>query len=242
MMTGDENNINATVASPTAGDTAKCETTGSQADASKPALAEVFVQQYEAASETDDYFKIDFYEGDDDRFDPDGVTADEIARLRWSADYGMPTGDGWWTLVGFPDGSAVTLRGGDDASDPEVESLPEDEEARARAIATWCDVYAPLAALHLEPLDPNGTLTGETRRRWESAISEAPSYLHVHSTGQLGDLVREALSSDGVYARIRAAMADPTTEDARLCLLAIEFLQVGPNELCTGQWEDLDSE
>ena len=211
-----------------------------------PTQAQVFLHQVARAEEDPesdpDFSNVDFYDETGDGYlNADNISANTLASVRWSADYGMPSGDGWWSLVEFPDASAVTLRGGDDSSDPEIFDLPSDEEGRARAVANWCDIYAPLAALHLEPLDPDNTLTNEAREKWESAISSAASWVRVFSSGRLGDLIRIALARDPIYARIKAAMADPTSEEGRLCLQAIDFLRVGPNELCTGQWKEIDA-
>ena len=204
--------------------------------------AQKFVQQYAEAEEQGDYSAIDHYTDDgSDYFDADNLTAEVIVELRWSADYGMPSGDGWWSLARFPDGSAVTIRGGDDVDDPAIEAFPSDDDGRARFLAHWCDIYAPLAALTLEPLDPDGTLSDDVRTMWERAIATAPSYVTLHVDEPLRGLTRDVFATDPVYARAKVALAHPATEDGKLLLRAVEFLEVGPNEFCSGRWEDLDA-
>lgn len=204
--------------------------------------AEKFLQQYAEAEEEGDFSRLEHYTDDgSDYFDVDNLTADVIINLRWSADYGMPSGDGWWSLVRFPDDSAITIRGGDDIDHPAVEAFPRDDDGRARFLAHWCDIYAPLAALTLEPLDPDRTLSDSARAAWERTITTAPSYITVHVDEPLLGLTRDAFATDPVYARAKAALALPATEEGGLLLRAVESLQVGPTEYCTGQWEDLDA-
>lgn len=59
--------------------------------------------------------------------------------------------------------------------------------------------------------------------------------------GSIEPLVREALGTDTVYARVRDALADPTSDEGQLLLTAIRATGDGGNfmSLESGDWEDL---
>jgi hypothetical protein len=204
-------------------------------------LAQTFLDQVAKAREDGDFSNVDYYSGDPEQLEPDEITADILARVCYTTAYGsMGDGRSIWILAMFPDGSAVDVREGELEPEPALFDLPADEVSGAQAIVDWCELLAPLAALDLEPLDPNGTLAPEERAVWTNAIAQSISSVNLPGTGRLGEFVREALGQDPVYARIKAALAEPTSREGELLLSAIEFLTTSPNELCQGDWEALE--
>jgi hypothetical protein len=117
----------------------------------------------------------------------------------------------------MPTGDALT-EGGDDGLffvDYPDQGTPEE---RASAIAGWL-LYLNFefyAALHLEPLDPAGTLDEGVRRAWEFSVpTQYESYLRVPDEVTLA--LRAALKRrSACYRYTAAARANPTGREAQV--------------------------
>lgn len=196
-----------------------------------PTLADMIVQQYEED------------EDEDEDFDPDGIEGETLVSLWWDNDTGMPNWCGGADLVRLADGSAVVVQKGDSEGGIEPVRLSTDGTDRAAAIASWIaeDYHSGFAALDLEPLDPDGTLSEQAQAEWLKALAQTNSYTQV-TVGAIEPLLREALGRDSVYARVRAALAAPTSDDGQLLLAAIRATGDGGSfmHLEDGSWEDLE--
>ena len=145
---------------------------------------------------------------EDEDFEPDDIEGESLVSLWWDNDTGMPNWCGGEDLVLLADGSAVVVHSGDSEGGVEPINLPADAELRAEAIASWLagDLHSGFAALDLEPLDPNNTLSPDARTEWDEAITASNSYVSL-DVGALEPAVRAALGRDPVYARVRDALA-----------------------------------
>lgn len=181
------------------------------------------------------------YQEDED-FDRDVIDGETLVSLWWDNDTGMPNWCGGVDLVLLSDGSAVMVHRGDSEGGVEPADLPADDQARADAIASWLagDYHSGFAALDLEPLDPNNTLSPNARTEWDEAISASKSYTGLY-VGALEPVLRATLGRDPVYARVRDALAEPDSPEGAMLLAAIRATGEGGSFTCleSGEWEDL---
>jgi hypothetical protein len=178
------------------------------------------------------------YDEEED-FDPDDIDGDTLVSVWWDNDTGMPNWCGGVDLVLLADGSAVMVHRGDSKGGVEPADLPAEDQARADAIASWLagEYHSGFAALELEPLDPNKTLSPNARAEWDEAIAASNSYTRV-SVGALEPVLRAALGRDPVYARVRDAFAEPNSPEGALLLAAIHATGDGGSYTCleSGEW------
>ena len=179
---------------------------------------------------------------EDEDFDPGDIDGDTLVSLWWDNDTGMPNWCGGVDLVVLADGSAVMVHRGDSEGGVEPADLPADDQPRAEAIASWLagDYHSGFAALDLEPLDPNDTLSPNERAEWDEATSASNSYTRLH-VGALEPVLRAMLGRDPVYARVRDALAEPDSPEGAMLLAAIRATGDGGSFTCleSGEWEDL---
>ena len=134
-------------------------------------------------------------------------------------------GAGGWGLVRSSPARAIAVPTGDTAEwENEVTVFPIDgtPEGFANLLIDWVRLVEDThlaaigaAALELEPLDPDSTLTGDERAEWADALDalahdeyESTS-MTIRATAEVKDLVRSGLAQDQVYAEIREALRAP---------------------------------
>lgn len=179
---------------------------------------------------------------DGDEYDLEDIGGIVLVSYWWNNDSGMPNWSGGEDLVAFRDGSAAVVHTGDSEGGVELIELPTDGEARAAAIAGWIDANecAGFAALALEPLDSDRTLTDIEASAWREAIMASQSYLRV-TVGEGEPAVRRVLAEVSIYARVRDALANPRSDHGQLLLKAIQAAAGGgaPSYLESGDWQEL---
>ena len=183
------------------------ESVGETAASTRPSLAEALAARFE----------------EDEDFDPDEIDGGTLVSLWWDNDTGMPSWSGGVDLIVLRDGTAVMVHRGDSEGGVEPVDLPSLDHPRAEAIASWLagDFHSGFAAIDLEPLDPNHTLSAEARDEWDEAMGASNSYVSMN-VGALEPAVRAALGRDDVYARVRDALTEPDSPEGALLLMAIQ--------------------
>lgn len=154
----------------------------------------------------------------------DEINGETIASFLTGTEMGGG-GAGGWQLVRSSSARVIAIPTGDTAEwENEVTVFPIDgaPEGFANMLIDWVRlvedshlVAIGAAALELEPLDPNSTLTDDERAEWADALDalahdeyESTS-MTIRATAEVKDLVRSGLAQDQVYADIREALRAP---------------------------------
>lgn len=154
----------------------------------------------------------------------DEINGETIASFLTGTEMGGG-GAGGWQLVHSSSARVIAVPTGDTAEwENEVTVFPIDgtPEGFANMLIDWVRlvedthlVAIGAAALELEPLDPNSTLTDDERAEWADALDalahdeyESIS-MTIRATPEVKDLVRSGLAQDQVYADIREALRAP---------------------------------
>lgn len=94
------------------------------------------------------------------------------------------------------------------------------------------------AALALEPLDPDGTLTAEALATWRNLIEELSMELTLSTDRQVNDLLRASLEGDPLFRACRQALAEPNGVLGQQLEAALEETTESGliGELLSGNW------
>jgi hypothetical protein len=98
--------------------------------------------------------------------------------------------------------------------------LPRSDAGLAQLLADWIeDIEAAVsAAISLEPLDPQQTLSSEDRDLWEERLDGYTAGVDLNVNDAVVALVRSHLARDAEseYSQVAAALASPNEEGAWL--------------------------
>ena len=165
-----------------------------------------------------------------------------IAYFSWWSDGGSApiSWDGGSEIVDLGNGWLQQRRWGDLGN----ETFITPGNVTARSVATCVlDLVAQeeatvAAALALEPLDPDRTLTGDERAKWENLIEELSVELTLNSDTPVMDLILASLETVPLYRQCREALREPyglLGQQLRGALLeAVETGVIGG--LMSGSW------